>query len=63
MTSTPVKLFAVALLSTISTVLGTTSNPPDVELDQIARYRQWTRVTQKLFIGPGIEISSSIGAV
>jgi hypothetical protein len=58
MTSTPVKLLAVALLSTISTVLGTTSNAPDVELEQIARYRQWTRVAQKLTIAGTINIDS-----
>jgi len=58
MTSTPIKLFAVALLSSISTVLGTTSTAPDVELDQIARYRQWTRVTQQLKIAPTIGIDS-----
>ena len=52
MTSTPIKLLAVALLSTISTVLSATSNAPDAELDQIARYHQWTRVTQKLTIVP-----------
>ena len=52
MTSTPIKLLAVALLSSISAFLGTTSNAPDAELDQIARYRQWTRVTQKLAIVP-----------
>ena len=62
MTSTPIKLFALALLSSFSTVLGTTSNAPDVELDQIARYRQWIRVTQQLTIAPGIDINST-GAV
>jgi hypothetical protein len=58
MTSTPIKLFALALLSSFSTVLGTASNAPDVELDQIARYRQWTRVTQHLTIAPIIGIDS-----
>jgi hypothetical protein len=58
MRSTPIKFFAVALLSGISTVLGTTSNAPDVELDQIARYRQWTRVNQKLTIARTIDIGS-----
>jgi hypothetical protein len=58
MTSTPIKLFALALLSSISTVMSVTSNAPDVELDQIARYRQWTRVTQKLAIAPIIGIDS-----
>ena len=58
MTSTPIKLFALALLSGISTVLSVTSNAPDVELDQIARYRQWTRVTQQLTIAPIIGIDS-----
>ena len=58
MTSTPIKLFTLALLSSISTVLGVTSNAPDVELDQIARYRQWTRVTQQLTIAPIIGIDS-----
>jgi hypothetical protein len=63
MTATPIKLFAAALLSSISAVFGTTITAPDVELDQIARYRQWTRVTQKLTIAPGIDINSSTGAV
>ena len=53
----PVEI-AVALLSTISTVLATTSNAPNVELDQIAGYRQWTRVTQKLTTVSTINIDS-----
>jgi hypothetical protein len=58
MTSTPIKLFAAALLSSIGTVLGTTSTAPDVELDQVARYRQWTRVTQQLTIARTIDTDS-----
>jgi hypothetical protein len=58
MRSTPIKLFALALLSSFSAILGTTSNAPDFELDQIARYRQWTRVKQQLTIAPIIGIDS-----
>ncbi len=54
------KIFAVTMLAAIGTVLGTTPNTPDAELEHIAHYRDWTRITPQFTVVPR-EISSDTG--
>jgi hypothetical protein len=53
MTKTSLKLIAIAALSAIAPVLGTTPKAADPELQEIAHYREWTRITPQPVIVPG----------
>jgi hypothetical protein len=50
---TSLKVLAiVAVLSPFSTLLVSASGPPDKTLDEIARHREWTQVTNPYALDP-----------
>lgn len=50
---TTLKVLAMAaMLSPFSTLFVAASDPPDKTLDEIARHRQWTQVTNPFALDP-----------
>ena len=49
---TPLKILAMAVALSPAGMLLTPSEPPEKTLDEIARHRQWTRVTNPFALDP-----------
>lgn len=53
---TPLKILAMAIMLSPANILLAPGNPPDKTLDEIARHRQWTQVTNPFALDPSIEL-------
>ena len=60
MTKTSLKIITMAALSAIGAVMAITPKAPDAELEQIARHREWTRITPQPVIVPS-DFASAVG--